>query len=274
MQIPPKQSFYDLRLYHWLGVYGLILLGWGGIFIATQSRNLPPELQVVGFFDITFLRELCTVASGQAGFINLFLMWMIMVLAMMLPTLMPTLKTLGNLIATQAYAPQDLWKFLLGYVLVWCGFALTMTVLMQALLSLGALNTEGILNSPWWHVGLLWFAGMYQFSWLKSLALQTCRQPLIFFIQYWARSPLNSLVNGLRLGILCLSCCWALMALSLVGGMSNLLWMGAGTLFMIIEKLPIQKDRLRYSLGFLLIFAALILSFIAFDQSQALIKHE
>ena len=43
---------------------------------------------------------------------------------------------------------------------------------------------------------------------------------------------------GLRQGVACLGCCWALMALAFVGGTMNLVWMGVATVLMATEKLP------------------------------------
>ncbi len=62
--------------------------------------------------------------------------------------------------------------------------------------------------------------------------------PLTYFMERWAPGLRQSLWMGLHLGVYCLGCCWALMALAFVGGTMNLIWMGAATLFMVLEKLP------------------------------------
>jgi predicted metal-binding membrane protein len=41
---------------------------------------------------------------------------------------------------------------------------------------------------------------------------------------------------GLRHGLICLGCCWALMLLMFAFGVMNLLWMGLLGLFMLLEK--------------------------------------
>ena len=43
---------------------------------------------------------------------------------------------------------------------------------------------------------------------------------------------------GLRHGLSCVGCCWALMLLLFVGGVMSLLWIGAITAFVLMEKLP------------------------------------
>ena len=42
---------------------------------------------------------------------------------------------------------------------------------------------------------------------------------------------------GLRLGAVCLGCCWALMALAFAGGMANIGFMALGMALMTAEKL-------------------------------------
>ena len=45
---------------------------------------------------------------------------------------------------------------------------------------------------------------------------------------------------GLEHGAYCLGCCWALMGLLFFGGVMNLLWIAAITLFVLLEKvLPV-----------------------------------
>jgi predicted metal-binding membrane protein len=46
----------------------------------------------------------------------------------------------------------------------------------------------------------------------------------------------GSLVLGLRHGAYCVGCCWALMALLVVGGVMNLLWVAVLALFILLEK--------------------------------------
>ena len=82
---------------------------------------------------------------------------------------------------------------------------------------------------------LLALAGAYQFSPAKEACLSKCRRPLAFFMAHWDEGPLR---NGLRLGLVCLGCCWALMALAFVGGVMNLAFMGLATVIMGLEKLP------------------------------------
>ena len=61
---------------------------------------------------------------------------------------------------------------------------------------------------------------------------------------------------GWRHGLLCLGCCWALMALLFVGGAMNPAWVAALALAVAIEKTAPGGERIAAALGVLLIGAA------------------
>ena len=63
---------------------------------------------------------------------------------------------------------------------------------------------------------------------------------------------------GLRLGLVCVGCCWALMLLAFVGGTMNLAFMGLATLVMVLEKLPDVGRLLTRPLAAVLIVAGLM----------------
>ena len=48
-----------------------------------------------------------------------------------------------------------------------------------------------------------------------------------FFTHEWREGSAGALLMGLRHGLYCLGCCWALMALLFVAGVMNLLWVAA-----------------------------------------------
>jgi predicted metal-binding membrane protein len=60
---------------------------------------------------------------------------------------------------------------------------------------------------------------------------------------------------GLRHGLFCLGCCWALMALLFVGGVMNLAWIVALSIAAAIEKLAPRGETLASILGIGLIIA-------------------
>lgn len=239
---------------HWLGLYAAILLAWALLY----AMQLPPDLvAAANIYGAEFWEALCRVEPGLAGAPNILLMWALMSAAMMAPTALPAFATWEDLVQT-GRAP-GLWALLGGYLAVWLGFSLLATAAQLALAEGGLLNPLGESVSIWLTAGLLAGAGAYQFSALKEACLAKCRRPLTFFIQHWDEGPLRM---GLRLGAVCLGCCWALMLLAFVGGTMNLLWMGGAMVLMALEKLPALGAALTRPSGYglLALGAAVVIS--------------
>jgi predicted metal-binding membrane protein len=68
----------------------------------------------------------------------------------------------------------------------------------------------------------------------------------------------GAFVMGLRHGLFCVGCCWALMALLFVGGVMNLAWIAALSIAVAIEKLAPHGERLATVLGLGLMAAGLV----------------
>ncbi|MGA9452635.1 MAG: DUF2182 domain-containing protein, partial [Verrucomicrobiia bacterium] len=84
---------------------------------------------------------------------------------------------------------------------------------------------------------LLMVAGLYQLTPFKRTCLESCRSPAAFIARYWKRGVAGGFRLGLAHGAYCLGCCWALMLLLFAGGVMNLWWIGALTIFVLLEKL-------------------------------------
>ncbi len=219
-----------IRAPHWLGFYAGVILAW----VLLYAMQLPPDLiAAANLYGAEFWEALCRIEPGLAGAPNIFLMWALMSAAMMAPTAFPALATWDDLV--QSAHASGFGLLLGGYLLVWLGFAVLATGAQLALAEGGLLNPLGESVNIWLTAFLLAGAGIYQFSTLKDACLSKCRRPLTFFMQHWDEGPWRM---GLRLGAVCLGCCWALMALAFVGGTMNLLWMGGAMVLMTLEKLP------------------------------------
>lgn len=231
----------------WLGFFGLILAAWAGLFAMAATSPLagiPPGLWAA----------LCTGATA-AGLPALFAMWVLMAAAMMLPTFVPALRTFLHLGAAGATRPAEALALVAGYSAVWIGVAAIGALVQNRLSAQGLLAADGSSLSHWLTTALLLAAGLYQFSPAKAACLAKCRMPLTYFIERWAPGIPRAVRMGLELGALCLGCCWALMALAFVGGTMSLLWIGAATLFMVLEKLPQLGRPLTRPAGVLLLAA-------------------
>lgn len=229
---------------HWLVLFGAVLAAWGVLY----AMALPADLRVAGaLYGSDFLRQLCVVTPDAAGLAKVIAMWTLMSGAMMAPTSLPAFATYDEL----AHSGQTRFGVLVaGYMIVWMGFAVLAGLLQMILFRAELVSAFGDSRSALLSGALLVGAGAYQFSSLKEACLAKCRAPLSFFMQHWAEGPLR---NGLRLGAVCLGCCWALMLLGFVGGVMNLAFMGLATILMILEKLPDLGRYLTKPLGFALL---------------------
>ncbi len=234
----------------WLGFYALILLSW--VAVVLMARGLPgAELADV---PAEFWAALCASAA-EANPFALWAMWALMAMAMMLPTFVPALRTFTDLSATGATNGAGALALVAGYAAIWLGASVIGAAAQWGLAQNGMLTPAGASLSPWLTAALLFGAGAYQFSGFKAACLAKCRMPLTFFMSHWRPGAVAALDMGLRLGALCLGCCWALMALGFIGGTMNLIWMGAATLFMTLEKLPEIGRWLTRPAGWALILA-------------------
>lgn len=229
---------------HWLALYGAILVSWGALYVMA----LPSDLRASGaVYGMEFLASLCIVTPDAGGYLGLVAMWAIMSAAMMAPTALPAFAAYDDLGRGQG---GGFVVLLGGFLAIWLGFSVLAAGLQLALFQMGYLTLFGNSQSLVLSGLLLILAGGYQFSPLKEACLIQCRAPLAFFMTHWAEGPLR---NGLRLGAVCLGCCWALMLLAFVGGVMNLAFMAVAMVLMALEKLPEIGRHITGPLGLLLL---------------------
>ncbi|MGY3438991.1 MULTISPECIES: DUF2182 domain-containing protein [unclassified Marinovum] len=238
---------------HWLTFFGAVLLGWVALFAMAIPQELRTFEATYGGTGLSLIEILCGGALGASGFLTAFAMWALMSAAMMAPTAVPAFRTyddIGHVTAT------GFGKLLTGYLTAWIGFSALAAAAQVALFDLGLIGALGQSLSLPLTIALLIGAGAYQFSPMKAACLSRCRAPLTFFIQHWDEGPLR---NGLRLGLDCVGCCWALMTLGFVGGTMNLAFMGLAMVLMTLEKLPDIGRYLTKPMGAGLIASGLML---------------
>jgi predicted metal-binding membrane protein len=191
---------------------------------------------------------------SAANWLAVFIMWAVMMAAMMLPTAMPMVSVFGRLSKKSGEAGRTA-AFVAGYVSLWTAFGAAATVVQWALQTSGLLSPMIVSMSPALSAALLVIAGVFQFTPLKHACLKACRSPLGFLLTDWRDGLWGAARMGIRHGLYCLGCCWALMALLFVGGAMNLLWIAALTLLVAMEKLAPKGDLLAKALGVLMIGA-------------------
>ncbi len=226
-------------------VVALAGLGWLALGLLYSS---------MGAFE-TLCRPLAMSVWGVSGFAIVALMWGAMTLAMMLPSAAPMILTYAEIADTAARKGERIVSpFVLagGYTLVWLGFAAIAT-LAQYGFTRAALIDSGMISASGLFSGAIFIgAGVYQFSALKHACLTQCQSPFPFFFANWATTPRGVFRLGLKQGLYCLGCCWAMMLVMFAVGVMNVIWMAALGIVMTIEKIGTGK-RFTYGIGVALI---------------------
>lgn len=185
-------------------------------------------------------RWMMTPAWDAPHLALLFLMWTVMMAAMMLPSVSPLLllyHAVAGRRATDGYRPSYVYAAAAGYLASWTLFSAGATVLQRVLTSAAVVNPMMAIASRRTGGLVLAAAGIYQMLPIKQRCLVQCRASVSFLTRYAQPGPAGAFRLGVRHGLYCVGCCWALMLLLLVGGVMNL-WVIVGlAAFVAIEKL-------------------------------------
>jgi predicted metal-binding membrane protein len=200
------------------------------------------------------------------GFAFTLAMWVVMMIGMMTPSAAPMILLYAQVgrrarADGRPFAPTG-W-FAGGYLLSWSGFAVAASLAQLTLAQL-ALITPMLTAANHIFAGLvLVAAGLYQWTPMKDSCLSQCQAPLSFLQRHggFQRDPRGSLQLGLKHGLACIGCCWALMMLLFVGGVMNLLWIAALSILVLLEKLLFLGRFLPRFVGLVLVAVGTIFMF-------------
>ena len=137
--------------------------------------------------------------------------------------------------------------------MVWTAFSFIATILQWGLHTLALLSPMMVTTSPVLGGLILVLAGIFQWTSLKYACLRRCRSPLAFILQEWEEGRKGAFLMGIKHGIYCVGCCWALMILLFVTGVMNLLWVAVIAGFVLIEKIIPRGYRVGQITGVVLV---------------------
>jgi predicted metal-binding membrane protein len=197
----------------------------------------------------------------SAEYVALLLaMWSVMMAGMMLPSASPFLLLYAGVVrrsAEAAHTAVRVYLLALGYLLVWVAFSGVATVGQLLMAKLWLVSPMMQLANHRLSAAAIIVAGIYQFSPVKGRCLENCRSPVEHLTRHWSPGNTGAFRMGLRHGVECLGCCWALMLLLFAGGVMNAYVIGALTLFVAIEKItPMGVRAARIGGALLLIVGA------------------
>lgn len=188
--------------------------------------------------------------------------WALMVIAMMLPPALPLVQTMHQLLARRRDRTALLTVGVVAFVAVW---TVAGAVLLAGDLVLHALAQAWPGLRPAYVTGaVLAAAGVYQLTPLKQACLRACHSPRSFALAHW-RGRRPALVElstvSMAYGIVCVGCCWALMAVSLAVGAAALPVMVVLAALMAAERLVGWGGRLVVPTGVALIVLGALTAF-------------
>ncbi len=218
------------------------------------SSSLPPRIAltvVAGLGAVTAVAWIVTArhAGAMAGMAMglaqvgtrmpptvaapLFLaMWTSMMVAMMLPAAAPMVLAHRMVTRHRGEGSRPTVAFVAGYLLVWAAVGVVpMLSLVGFRVAVGASWLRVLAGT------VLVGAGLYQLSTWKDRCLRVCRSPLGFVLSHdFAGGVVGALRAGVSHGAWCLGCCWSLMAVLVVVGLMNLVWMAGLAVELWVEK--------------------------------------
>ena len=154
-----------IRSIIWLSFFLLIILSWLYLFNMSATMGFDWTGKIVMDMSMNSMDM-----SYMVSLKMLFSMWSIMMLAMMLPTMVPTFLTYQDLIKS-AHGTWGGWVgLLLGYIIMWTIFSLSIAYLQVFLMNTKFINNEGIIKSVWLVPALVILVGAFQFTKIKDFS--------------------------------------------------------------------------------------------------------
>ncbi|MGH2793039.1 MAG: DUF2182 domain-containing protein [Actinomycetota bacterium] len=163
-------------------------------------------------------------------------MWVAMMVAMMFPTIAPFVLAHRMVVKKRGGGELPTVAFVGGYLAVW---AVIGVVPLIGFLAFRDLSGDAG-DSSWLPTlagVILVVAGGYQFTKWKAVCLKHCRSPMSFLMTHdFGGGAPSAFKAGVNHGAYCLGCCWALMAVLVVVGLMNLVWMAGIAIVFLLEK--------------------------------------
>ena len=174
-------------------------------------------------------------------------MWSAMMIGMMLPSASPMIVSYRSFTHSGSLTGSTS-VFAAGYVVTWVGLAMLAAAAQWALHNAALVSPMGVATTPVAGAFLVG-AGAFQFTKLKRACLGNCRTPMGFLLTQCRDGRRGALVMGVRHGVYCVTCCWALMVLLFVLGVMNLALVAVLAAIVLMEKVAPRADVLTPVLG-------------------------
>jgi len=218
-------------------------IAWAYIVLLADAMAMG-GMDMTGYRALPALEAIMVPAAqpwGVEEFALVSVMWAVMMIGMMLPSAAPMILLyvkVGRQSAEKGRPLASAAWFAAGYLLTWCAFALIATTGQWALDRLLLLSPMMATTSRVFGGIVLIAAGLYQWLPFKDACLRQCQSPWLFIQKNggFRSGAKGALMLGVRHGVYCVGCCWALMALLFVLGVMNVVWIAMLAILVLAEK--------------------------------------
>jgi len=237
-----------------LSIIVLTILGW--LYLALMLARSGAAISELGTGTLQALcRPLADGSWSIPGIALVGSMWVAMTLIMMMPSAAPMILTYAEIAETAARKGEQIvspFVLVAGYSGVWLTFSIVAAMTQIVFTQVALLDANAALVSGLFSGAIFIGAGAYQFSALKHACLHRCQHPFPFFFTNWTTTRSGVFRLGIRQGLYCVGCCWAMMSVIFAVGGMNVFWMAGLGIVMTIEKL-LTGRRFTHAVGVALI---------------------
>ncbi len=211
--------------------------------------------------DLTMGVLMAPAMAGPSDLALAFVLLTVMMVAMMLPSALPMVVTYHELSRLEhgepVRSPDRAGTAVFGsaYFVVWGAFSVVAFLGLSLLGVLGPLT--GVLALL--PAGVLLAAGAWQVTRTKEVCLTHCQSPLGFVMGHWRSGARGAWRMGAGHALYCIGCCWLFMLVLFVTGAMSLVWMGAISLAIFVEKIGWRPVLVSRGIGVLLVAAGVLL---------------
>ena len=238
----------------------IILLSWAYTIFGFGMEMSAWEMTLMNYKKNSISIDLKTILEEDniniMDVIMHFFMWFLMMVAMMLPSATPVILMFDR-ISTQRkklqYQYVPIINFVLSYLVVWILFSCLATALHLIFERYGFLNSSSL--SVGHTIGGILFimAGIYQMTPFKNSCVYYCRNPIELLSTKKIFNNLGAFYVGLKHGMFCVGCCWALMLILFYVGVMNIFWIAILSLYVLVEKYLFKDRKYDFLAGLILI---------------------
>lgn len=207
-----------------------------------------------------FMMAPVMIGSVELGLF--FALMIVMMVAMMLPSALPMILAYHGLTRLEGGQPVKradgvaTVAFIIPYFVAWGAFGVAAVLGLMVLGGLGPWTGLAVLIPA----ATLVAAGGWQLTRTKEVCLTHCQSPMGFVLHHWRSGRFGAMRMGLRHSMYCIGCCWLFMIVLFVAGSMSLVWMGALSLSIFVEKVGGHPAVAPRVIGVLLVVIGLVVA--------------